>query len=90
MNDDTIRSLFKKLHSALNAATSTTKEDRELLKQLSADVEALLAKPRAITRAEHQSIIDRLLVAVTRFEVTHPDLTATMAQVSKSLGDMGI
>jgi hypothetical protein len=28
--------------------------------------------------------------AVTRFEVLHPDLTGTLAQVSKALGDMGI
>ena len=90
MNDESIRSPLKKLHSALKGATSTTVKDRELLKQLSVDIEALLALPCAITRAEHQSIIDRLRVAVTRFEVSHPDLTATMAQVNKALGDMGI
>ena len=90
MNDETIRNLLKKLHSALDGATSITEKDRELLKQLSLDIEALLAQPGAMTRAEHQPIIDRLRAAVTRFEVSHPDLTATMAQVSKALGDMGI
>jgi hypothetical protein len=34
--------------------------------------------------------VDRLQSAVTRFEVSHPDLTAAMAQVGKQLGDMGI
>ena len=90
MNDESIRSLLEKLHSTLKGATSTTVEDRELLEQLSVDIEALLALPRAIPRAEHQSIIERLRVAVIRFEVSHPDLTATMAQVNKALGDMGI
>ena len=90
MDDERIRSLLKELHSALGSAAPATDEDRELLEQLSADVEALLARPGAVTRAEHQSIADRLMSAVTRFEVTHPNLTSTMAQVSKSLGDMGI
>jgi hypothetical protein len=90
MDDEAIRIPLKKLHSALNGVTSITEKDRELLQQLSVDIEALLALPRAITRAEHQSIFDRLRDAVTRFEVSHPDLTATMAQVNKALADMGI
>lgn len=90
MIDEALSNLLKTLHSALNSATIVTEKDRELLKQLSVDIEALLAQPGAITRARHQSIIDQLRVAVTLFEVSHPDLTATMAQVSKALGDMGI
>ena len=90
MDGESIRSPLEKLHSALKGVTSTTVQDRELLKQLSADIEALLALPHAMSRAEHQSIIDRLRVALVRFEVSHPDLTATMAQVNKALGDMGI
>jgi hypothetical protein len=90
MTDEATRNLLKTLHSALNGATSIAEKDRALLKQLSADIEALLAQPDAIPRAEHQSLINRLQVAVTRFEVSHPDLTATMSQVSKALGDMGI
>jgi hypothetical protein len=90
MNQEAIRNLFKQLHSTLNGATSITETDRELLEQLSVDIQALLAQPDAVTRARHQSIIDRLVAGVTRFEVSHPELTATMAQVSKTLGDMGI
>ena len=90
MKDESIRRPLKQLHDALKGVSSTTGEDRELLKQLSADIEALLALPHAMSHAEHQSIIDRLRVALVRFEVSHPDLTATMAQVNKALGDMGI
>jgi uncharacterized protein DUF4404 len=90
MNNEAIKNLLKQLHSTLDGATSITEKDRELLKQLSIDIQALLAQPSTITRARHQSIIDRLLAAVTRFEVSHPDLTATIAQVSTALGDMGI
>jgi hypothetical protein len=90
MNDEAVGNLLKQLHSMLHGATSITEKDRELLEQLSVDIEALLAQPGAVKRAKHATIIDQLETAVTRFEVSHPDLTATMAQVSKALGDMGI
>ena len=89
MKNEAMGKLLKQLHSTLNDATSITGKDRDLLKQLSADIQALLAQPGA-SRERNQSIIDRLMAAVTRFEVSHPDLTATMAQVSTALSDMGI
>ena len=74
----------------LDGATSIAEKDRELLKQLSVDIQALLAQPGTVKREEHVTIINQLRASVTRFEVSHPDLTATLAQVSKALGDMGI
>jgi len=90
MIDKAIRDHLKTLHGALNGATVITEGDRELLEQLSVDIETLLAQPGAMARADHHSIVNRLQTAVTRFEVSHPDLTATMAQVSKALENMGI
>ena len=90
MTDEATRNLLKTLHSALNGATTITEKDRALLEQLSVDIEALLAQPGAIPRAEHQSLVNRLQVAVTRFEVSHPDLAAAMLLASKRLADMGI
>jgi Domain of unknown function (DUF4404) len=90
MTDNSIRALLKKLHHTLDGTPSIAPEDRALLKQLSADIQAILAKSGAPAGTSHKSIIDQLQTAVTRFEVSHPDLTATMEQVSKKLGDMGI
>lgn len=90
MHDEAVGNLLKQLHNKLDGATSIAEKDRELLKQLSVDIQALLAQPGPVKRATHGTIIDRLKAAATRFEVSHPDLTATMAQVSKALGDMGI
>jgi hypothetical protein len=50
----------------------------------------VLARSGAPAGGSHQTVIDRLQAAVTRFEVSHPDLTATMSQAAKTLGDMGI
>jgi len=88
--DEALRNTLKTLHDALRRGTTISGDDRRLLEQLSADLENVLAKPGAMTRAEHQSLTDRLQGVVTRFEVSHPDLTATIAQVTKALGDMGI
>jgi hypothetical protein len=90
MNDDAVKRLLKQLHGTLDGATSITEKDRELLKQLSVDIQALLAETGDIEGSRHQSLVDRLQKAVERFEVSHPDLTATMAHVSKALSDMGI
>jgi len=90
MNDEVIGSLIKQLHSTLEGRSSITGKDREQLEQLSADLQAVLAMPGVVTPSRHQGIIDRLREAISRFEVSHPDLTATMAQVSTTLSDMGI
>jgi hypothetical protein len=90
MDDETVGELLKQLHARLEGASSISEKDRRLLEQLSVDIQALLARPDAAKHAPHDPIISRLQVAVTRFEASHPDLTATLAQVSKALGDMGI
>jgi ElaB/YqjD/DUF883 family membrane-anchored ribosome-binding protein len=90
MTVNPLRNLLKQLHHTLDGSPSIAPEDRALLKQLSADIQAVLAKSGAPAGTSHKTIVDQLQAAVTRFEVSHPDLTATMAQVSKQLGDMGI
>ena len=90
MNDEAIRNLLNQLHGMLRDATAITEKDRELLRQLSTDIQALLAQPGAVTRASHRTIMARLQEAIARFEVTHPDFTATVARVSQALADMGI
>ena len=40
MSNEAIRNLLKQLHSTLGGATSITEKDRELLKQLSVDIQA--------------------------------------------------
>ena len=90
MTDDAVSDLLKKLHGALHGAKTISEKDRELLEELSSDIQALLERSGAPAEAEQKGIVDRLQAAVTRFEVTHPDLTATMAQTIQKLGDMGI
>ncbi|MEO5987964.1 MAG: DUF4404 family protein [Candidatus Eisenbacteria bacterium] len=90
MSDKAITDLLSQVQRTLEAETPITEQDRALLKQLSVDIQTLLAKHDAGDREGHQNVVDQLQAAVTRFEVSHPDLTATMSHVSKALGDMGI
>jgi hypothetical protein len=90
MNDTAITELLKQLHRTLEASTSISDGDRKLLKQLSLDIHELLARPSATSDARHRSVLARVQDAVARFEVSHPDLTAALAAVSKVLADMGI
>lgn len=90
MSDKAITDLLRQLHETLDGATPITEQDRALLKQLSADIQTLLAKQSADGGGGHESLVEQLQSAVTRFEVSHPDLTATLSHMSKKLGDMGI
>lgn len=87
MSEGSVHDLLQKLNETLRDAKSIAPEDRETLQRVAADLQALLERSGG---AEGPRLSDRLQAAITRFEVTHPDLTAALAQVSKKLGDMGI
>lgn len=87
MSEGSVHELLQKLHETLRDAKSIAPDDRETLKRIAADIQSLLERTGA---ADEPKLSDRLQAAVTRFEVTHPDLTAALTQVSKKLGDMGI
>ena len=88
MSDTPLRNLLKQLHHTLEGSGPIADEDRQLLRQLSADIQGALAEPGK--PEEGSSLLDQLQAAITRFEVSHPDLSAAMLQASKKLGDMGI
>jgi len=85
MDEHAITGLMTELHAKLASADTITERDRELLTQLSADIQSLLANPGAAAAAKHRSITGRIGESITRF-----DLTDVMARISKRLADMGI
>lgn len=90
MTDKSLQELLKQVHDTLENAGSISEADRELLRDLSSDIQARLERPGAESEEGPHPLIGRLRAAVARFEVSHPDLTATMARAAKTLGDMGI
>ncbi len=90
MSDQGVTNLLKQLHTTLEGTRTISDTDRELLKMLAADIDGLLAGSGSAADAGRAGLVARLRTEVTRFEVSHPDLTATLSHVSKALGDMGI
>jgi ElaB/YqjD/DUF883 family membrane-anchored ribosome-binding protein len=90
MSEPHVMELLNELHAKLQDVKSISENDRQLLTELSADIESLLARSGGLAAEHHRSVIERLQESITRFEVTHPDLTNVMAQVSKVLADRGI
>jgi hypothetical protein len=85
-----VTDLLEQLHGTLASASALSEHDRELLKRLAADISAILAQPAGASVARNTPLSARLSEAVTRFEVSHPDLTTVLAGVSKSLVDLGL
>ncbi len=90
MTDPKIAELLSQLHGKLEHSPALSPEDREELRRLAADIDSLLASRAGAADARHLGTLERLREAVVHFEATHPDLTVTLASVSKALGDMGI
>ena len=90
MADRAITELLKELHAKLEGASELNAKDRALLEQLSADIRAHLAHAPTRTADSHRSVTDRVQGSIASFSGSHPDLTATLARVSKALADMGI
>ncbi|MGH8462838.1 MAG: DUF4404 family protein [Pseudomonas sp.] len=62
-------------------------EEREHLQELMQQIEAEM-KLEAVT--PDNNLVDGVNLAVERFEVAHPDLTATLRNIANSLHSMGI
>lgn len=62
-------------------------EERENLQQLMQQIEAELKLERFSTE---NNLVDGVNLAVERFEVDHPGLTATLRNIVQSLQSMGI
>lgn len=89
MTDPAIPYLLKQLHRKLEVSPEVSDADRALLRQLAADIDAVLAEGQ-VPAGHQESQLARVQDAVTRFEAEHPEITATLDGVSRKLSDMGI
>ena len=88
MENQHVSKQLQELQTQLQQAKTLEQTDREVLLQLVKDIQATLA--RTGKSEEYASAVQRLEDAVQRFEVTHPQITATMARVINGLSNMGI
>ena len=89
MSEQSVTKLLKDLDKELAKSESLSRRDRQLLERLLFDIQELLARGKTQAPVD-VALLDRLRDATGRFEVSHPNLTAGMAQVIDSLSNMGI
>ena len=80
--------LLEKVNAAIRNVEDVDEQGRELLKDLSQDIQDLL--DRSEDRGSAPSVNPRLRDSIRHFEVTHPTLTALLSELSTILGNAGI
>ena len=82
--------LREMLHAERLQAEAVDADERELLKSLKADVQAILERTEAPTAPPSDSLGDELREAVRQFEMAHPTLTWATGEVLEILSRAGV
>lgn len=90
MNDQELCQLLEKLHNEIEATQSVDARERELLRDLEADIRALLERCEAEQIQTHSMPIRRLEDAIEYMAVNHPTLTSMLSNMSTILSNAGI
>ena len=90
MDKDQLHQLLGQLHTELTRAQVVDAGDRELLKSLQADVQAILERTDESAEAQYGPLGIRLQQGMRRFERSHPQLTWAMSEVLDILSRSGV
>jgi Domain of unknown function (DUF4404) len=88
MNSQEIDDLLEKLNKEIEGIQPDDEKGQVLLRELSADIRELL--DRVESKKPAPSMMERLETSIDYFEVTHPDLTAALANLLSTLSNAGI
>ncbi len=88
MNSQELDELLTKLHQEIEGTQSLDEKGKELLRDLSTDIQELLNRTEGQTAAP--SMLERMEKSIEHFEVTHPDLTAALSSLFTILSNAGI
>ena len=90
MNDQELCQLLEQLHSEIEATSSVDEKERELLRELEADIRELLERCEAEQIQTHPLTIRRLEDAIEYMTVNHPTLTAMLSNMLRTLSNAGV
>ncbi len=90
MDNKDLRNLLLQLHNEIENAQAVDEQDTELLQHLEGDINSLLARSGKNPARVQPSTVDRLELALSRFEITHPSLTVAISKVLDSLSGAGV
>jgi hypothetical protein len=89
MDDQELRTLLEQLHQGIESEPISP-EKLELLRELDAEIRALLAHSEKEEAVVPLSSVPKLEDSIEYFEVTHPTLATTIRKILAFLGNMGI
>jgi len=89
MKNEELRSQLEKLHNELHQSPAIDSQQRELLRTVADEIQALL-KRDDIQQHHYTSLSERLNDAVAELEASHPQITLLMRQTIDSLAYLGI
>ena len=90
MNDQELCQLLERLHSEIEQTKSVDEKERELLRDLDADIRELLARCEAENIQTRPLTIRRLEDAIDYMAVNHPTLTAMLSHMLTTLSNAGV
>lgn len=90
MDKQQLHQMLEQLHTELSQAQSVDAGDRELLKSLKADVQAILERADETSAQQYSSLSGRLRESIKQYEISHPRLTWVMGEVLEILSRAGV
>ena len=90
MNDQELCQLLEKLHNEIEGTRSVDARERELLRDLEADIRALLKRCEVEQVQSHPLTVRRLEEAIEYLAINHPTLTSLLANMSTILSNAGV
>ena len=90
MNDKELCKLLEQLHSEIEATQSVDEKEREMLRDLDADIQDLLERCEAEQVETHPITIRRLEDAIDYMTINHPTLTAMLSNMLNTLSNAGV
>jgi hypothetical protein len=90
MDDSELHDTLEKLHLELEQIDNLDEESRQSLQHLMGDIRIALDREEPSSTEHYQSLGDQLNVAIQRYEISHPGLTAAMKHALDILSAAGI
>lgn len=90
MDNQELRKLLSQLHDEIKNTQAVDEKGSELLRDLEADISALLERSEENPVQLHPASTQTLENALSHFEVTQPGLTMLISKLLESLSNAGI
>ena len=90
-----LRQTLNELHNELSQTRHVDPDVRNLLEQISEDINSLLVTQEAATTSqplieEKEGLLDRMLGLTEQFEESHPELANVLGRIASALSRIGI